>query len=74
MENEERNTQEMSEWDRQVCAHLDDLWNRHHSGELTVGDADILFANARARLERELKQQQAQRMEEFSTQPSNYAV
>jgi len=33
------NKQPISEWDKQVCAHLDELWNKHHAGELEPVDA-----------------------------------
>ena len=74
MENKKRNTKPMSEWDKQICARLDDLWNRHNSGELKAEAVDAVFANARERVEQEIKEQQTQRTELLSTQPINYAV
>ena len=64
----------MSEWDKQICARLDDLWNRHNSGELKAEDVDAVFANARERVEKEIKEQQTQRVDSISAQPINYAV
>ena len=71
---ENKNTKPMSEWDRHVCDHLGDLWNRYNSGELKAGDVDVVFANARVKVEQAMKEQQAQRTELFSTQPRGYAI
>ena len=62
----------MSEWDRQVCARLDELWHKHNSGELKAEAVDSVFANARERVEQEIKEQQTQRAESLSAQPINY--
>ena len=74
MENKKRNTKPMGEWDKQVCARLDDLWNRHNSGELKTEAVDAVFANARERVEREIKEQQTRKAESQSAQPINYAL
>ena len=71
---ENKNIKPMSEWDRHVCAHLDDLLNKHNSGELKAGDVDVIFANARVKVEQAIKEQQAQRVELLSAQPRNYAI
>lgn len=59
MQNNERNTQAISEWDKQVCVHLSDLWDKHHSGEIEPVEMNVAFAKARSIVENAITEQKS---------------
>lgn len=71
MENKEESTKTMSEWDKQVCARLDYLWNGYRSGEIEVGNIEDAHAKLFARAEKALREHQKERAKATFHSPNN---
>ena len=60
MNDVQNQNQDMSEWDKAVCKHLDDLWKKHHSGQIDVVSLDEVFAEAYERTRKAQKEHRAE--------------
>ena len=73
MEKKERNTQGMSEWDKQTCARLTQIKEEYLSGQIQPGNLDDAHQRLYERIEKTFLEQRKEKAK-ASFQLPNHAI